>query len=74
MMREAGYSRMTVNINEYTIKTEHNKFWTCTDCYGDNHNFIFGNNEFSEKAFNFYNGCDMTKRPQYYVFNFYFQI
>ena len=65
----AGFIRITVYINEYIITPEHQKFWTCTDCYGKNHNYIYilGSNRFD-----FY---DYDKNPiSYRYFNFYFQI
>ena len=69
---DAGYIgnfRMTVNINEYTIKTEHNRFWTCVNCYGENNNYIY--NPY-ENRFEFYKGY--TGVPNELYFTFYFQI
>ena len=33
---DVGYFRMTVLLSGYVIKTEDQKYWTCTDCGGEN--------------------------------------
>ena len=35
-----GNSIITVNINEYTINTEHKRFWTWPDCENTSNNYI----------------------------------
>ena len=63
----ANYFKITIYINEYIIKTEHNKFWTCTDCQGPDGNYIYNDNR---KRIEFHN------IPNCYncYFHFYFQI
>ena len=61
---------MTININEYTIITEHNKFWTCTDCIGEkNNNYYYYK---KKKRIDFYNPSKYNCSNRY--FHFYFQI
>ena len=64
-----GYFKMTVNLNEYTIKTGHNKFWTCLNCLGENNNYIFN----SDENLYFYEN-EQSSDLTYHNFTFFFQI
>ena len=58
---------MTVYLNEYIIKTEHQIFWKCIDCEGDNGNYIYNGNT---NRFDCVKGSNTNPR----VFHFEFQI
>ena len=68
----AGFFSMTVFISGYIIKTEEQKYWTCTDCGGEDSNYRF-NSKYNR--FDFYNNTLDTHiiRTRRY-FHFYFQI
>ena len=67
----AGYLVITVYVNEFIIRTNHTKFWKCTNCEGENGNYIYNtvNNRFD--FFNQYHPNNIRDRKTYY---FYFQI
>ena len=68
--QEVGYFKMTVLISGYIIKTEAQKYWNCTDCGGENDNYIYNNNRFE-----FYNNsADAEAKPTNTDFHFYFKI
>ena len=48
-----GGISVTVYMNEYIIKTEHQKFWTCIDCETEDSNYVYVD---EEKSFNFFDG------------------
>ena len=73
-----AYFNMTVYLDEYIIKTEHQKFWRCLDCFPDENNkFIFGNYIFNEayNRFDFF-PYKLSYNPYFFYkyFNFIFQI
>ena len=65
-----GYVSFIAYINEYTIKPEHQKFWTCINCAGKNRNYRYNSNN---KRFYFYYTQDPIYRINV-IFRFYFQI
>ena len=66
-----GYFNMTVYLDEYIIKTEHQKFWRCLDCFPDG-NYIF--NETCNRFDFFPYSLRNEGRISYTYFNFIFQI
>ena len=48
----AGYFSANVYLNEYIIRTQHQRFWTCTNCGGDNYNYRYNK---ARKRMDFYN-------------------
>ena len=68
-----GYASFIVYINEYTIKTEYNKFWKCTNCGGENNNYIYNN---GQNRFDFYTSgtSEDIINNEDFIFHFYFQI
>ena len=50
---DIGYLKINVRINEYLIKPELQKFWICTNCFGENNNYTYNT---TLKRFDFYNG------------------
>ena len=70
--QDIGYFRMTVLLSGYVIKTEDQKYWTCTDCGGENSNYIYNS---IYKRFDFYNYTSDTEiKPNNRDFHFYFEI
>ena len=67
-----GYFSATVYLNEYIIRPEHQKFWKCVDCGGDNYNYRY--NSFY-KRFHFYD-YDLDNHIVKWntFFHFYFQV
>ena len=37
----AGFFSADVYLNEYIIRMKHQKFWTCTNCGGENYNYRY---------------------------------
>ena len=66
---DVGCLKINVRINEYLIKPELKKFWTCTNCNGDDNNYIY-NEDF--KRFDFYNpetdGVQNTEQTFTFIF------
>ena len=67
---DVGYFRMTVLLSGYVIKTEDQKYWTCTNCGGENLNYIY-NSIYHRFDFNNYTSYTETKTTD---FHFYFEI
>ncbi len=65
-----GYVSFIAYLNEYTIRPEHQKFWTCINCAGENKNYRYNSNL---KRFHFYYRQDTIYRINV-IFRFYFQI
>ena len=65
-----GYVSFIAYLNEYTIKPEYQKFWTCMNCSGINQNYKYNKNE---NRFDFYIKADTIYRKNV-IFRFYFQI
>ena len=65
-----GYVSFIAYLNEYTIKPEYQKFWTCMNCAGENQNYRY--NE-KENRFDFYNSNDTIQKKKV-TFRFYFQV
>ena len=65
-----GELNIIVYVNEFIIRTNHTKFWKCTNCEGENGNYIYNNISnsfyFYDSNLNIYRG-----KKTYY---FYFQI
>ena len=64
-----GFFKMTVNLSEYTIKTGHNKFWTCLKCLGENNNYLFN----SDENLYFYEN-EQSSDLTYHNFTFFFKL
>ena len=66
-----GGVSLTVYLNEYTIYTEYQKFWTCTNCEGANNNYIYNK---SKKRLDFYTPGKTKGKTLDLHYYFYFQI
>ena len=63
-----GFVSITVTINEYKLIKNNNKFWICSNCYGENRNYILKDNKY-----HFY-GDKNKEVPQVNIYNFTFQV
>ena len=64
-----GCLKINVRLNEYLIKPEHSQFWTCTNCEGEDTNYIYNS---TLDRFDFYNPEGRTETLK--TFNFVFKI
>ena len=64
---DIGYLKINVRLNEYLIKPELQKFWNCTNCLGENNNYIYNT---TLKRFDFYNPDigETTERTYNFIF------
>ena len=67
-----GYFNMTVYFNEYIIKTEHQKFWTCIDCTDENSEPHSIGNYYYNQSLNTFYFFPYSMRLNYEVWNRYY--
>jgi hypothetical protein len=65
--KKNGFVSITVRINEYILKNN-NKFWICSNCYGESENYILQDNKYY-----FYDDKN-NNVPKIKIYNFIFQV
>ena len=67
---DVGNLKINARLNEYLIKPNNSQFWTCTNCEGEDNNYIYNS---IKDRFDFYNPqTDRENTPK--TFNFTFKI
>ena len=67
-IKQDGYVKITITINEYKIETKNKKFWQCLNCKNNNSNdYIIKNSDF---IFYFYENNDGLQNNANFTFTF----